>query len=284
MRPNSICPTKSEIFFYDPTRDFDRTPQQIDTFWVEYAVNTCNNTLAVPNTFAECRSDIVYFDYPDRLIDWAIEKDRPRPPEVFDTADSGSIFDDVAVTSPGVLDEVSGVVEIVGNARDDDLDFYRVDFGAGTNPSSWQQIGENGTEGGSGIVLATWDTTVVPNNSYVIRITLVRNDATTSFATREVVVDNTPPTIRLISPEPDRVYSASEDVFLDIIAEPSDLNIDYVDFYIDGELLERVLVGPYRYQWEIPQSGVNSVTFQAIVTDRAGNQTASEQILVQIEP
>jgi hypothetical protein len=99
-----------------------------------------------------------------------------------------------------------------------------------------------------------------------------------------VIVDNTPPTIRLTSPEPDRTYSASQDVFLEIIAEPSDLNIDYVDFYVDGELLERVVEGPYRYRWEIPQSGVSSATFQAIVSDRAGNQTASEQIPVQIEP
>jgi membrane peptidoglycan carboxypeptidase len=287
MRPNSNCPTRSEIFFYDPTRNYDYTPQQIDTFWVEYAVNTCNNTLATPSTPPGCRSDTVYFDYPDRLLDWAIERNQPRPPETSDNAASGSIFDDVAIISPGNLEAVSGTVEIRGNVRDDNIDFYRIEFGAGATPSSWQQIGDNNTveEGNrSDILLATWDTSVVPNNSYVIRLTLVRTDSTTQTATREVIVDNTPPTIRLTSPEPDRTYSASQDVFLEIIAEPSDLNIDYVDFYVDGELLERVVEGPYRYRWEIPQSGVSSATFQAIVSDRAGNQTASEQIPVQIEP
>lgn len=287
MRPNSICPTTSEIFYFNPARGIDYTPQIIDTFWVEYAVNTCNNTLATSTTPSECLAEVVYFEYPDRLVDWAIEKGRPRPPENFDTGDSGSRFDDVAITSPSFLEEVSGEIEIRGNARDENLDVYRVEYGRndrGASPSSWQQIGENSSDGGSDILLGTWDTTTVQNGPYIIRLTIVRDNNTTESVTRDIIIDNTAPTIRLISPEAGRIYSASQDVFLEIIAEPSDLNIDYVDFYLDGELLHRALEGPYRYQWEIPQSDVTSATFQAIVSDRAGNQTASEQILVQVEP
>ncbi len=283
LLPHSACPTVSEIFYYDRDRNIDYRPNRVDPYWQTLSVNTCNNTLAVPYSDPQCVVEKDYFDYPDELRNWAVAAGVELPPTTYDTADSTPIFSPVTIYSPLFLETVNGLVEIRGNARDADLAYYRVEFGRGNTPTAWQQIGSSHEEGGGDILLETWDTTTVPDDLYTLRLTIVRNDSTVEIANQEVVVDNTPPTVQLSSPAPGQTYSAERDVFLEISAEPSDnRQIDYVEFYLDGDLLGRLDAAPYSYRWEITKSGLTFIW--VVVTDEAGNQTQSDRMTIQLTP
>ncbi|MCB9438074.1 MAG: transglycosylase domain-containing protein [Anaerolineales bacterium] len=281
LLPNSICPTQSEIFYYNPARGIDYRPNRTDTYWVVKSVNTCNNTLAVPYSPADCVSEKQYFEYPEALLEWAIENGADLPPTVYDVGDSATPFSRVAILSPGLLEPVSGTIDIRGNARDDAFDYFRLEFGAGVNPTSWQQIGTNEGEGGGDVLLGTWNTAQVPDGPYTLRLTLVRTDRTTEIANREIIVDNTPPRVRLLQPVADQTLSAGQDVFVRWSAEPADnRQIDYVDFYLDGELMGRATESPYEYLWEITREGPASVW--AVVYDKAGNRAESERVNISL--
>ena len=51
------------------------------------------------------------------------------------------------------------MVEVRGNATDDNFAYYRLDYGAGTQPDVWLQIGEPSTEPGRDLRMGLWDTT-----------------------------------------------------------------------------------------------------------------------------
>lgn len=283
LLPTSSCPTVSEYFYYDSDRNIDYRPNRVDTYWKTLSVNVCNNTLAVPYSDPQCVVEKDYFDYPDELLDWARVAGVELPPTTYDTADSTPIFSPVAIFSPLFLETVRGVIEIRGNARDPNMAYYRVEFGRGNTPTAWQQIGTTSEEGGGDILLTTWDTTTVPDDLYTLRLTVGRDDATVEIANREVIVDNTAPTVRLTSPTPGQTYRADQDVFLEITAEPSDnRQIAYVEFYLDGELLERVDEAPYSYRWEITKTGLTLLW--VVVSDEAGNQTQSDRMTIQLAP
>jgi hypothetical protein len=50
------------------------------------------------------------------------------------------------------------MVPVYGNAKGENFDYYRLQFGPGLNPSSWIQIGENVHEPATEGKLADWDT------------------------------------------------------------------------------------------------------------------------------
>ncbi len=283
LLPNGVCPTISEIFYSNPAEGIDYRPNRADTYWISRRVNSCNNTLAVPQSVPECVTEKTYFDFPPELEEWALSTGAELPPTVYDTVDSTPLFSPVAVLEPELLELVSGVVDIRGNARDPELDYFRLEVGVGSTPDTWQQIGSNRTTGGGDIVLGTWDTTAVTDGVYTIRLTMVRLDATSEVANREVIVDNTPPTVRLISLDAGQTYSQDQDIFLELRAEAADnRQLDYIDFYINEEFVGRVTQGPYTLRWEIATTG--PATFWTMAVDKAGNQTESERITIQLAP
>lgn len=283
LLPNGSCRTISELFFYDAARNIDYRPNRQDTYWITLDVNACNNTLAVPSSRPDCVTRQDFFDYPDELLEWALSNGAALPPSQYDSADNTSVLSPVAILEPQFLKQISGTIEIRGNARDNNLDYFRLDIGQGNAPDTWRQIGTLHQEGGGSIVLETWDTTTVPDGLYTIRLTLVRSDNTSEPAFRQVIVDNTRPTIRLLSPQANASYSADSDVFLELNAEPADnQQVDFVEFYLDGELLGRATDGRYTLRWEIDRQG--SVVFWATVYDKAGNQAESDHITINLVP
>lgn len=286
LLPNGNCPVVSEIFYYNPQRGIDYRPNQVDPYWVSLRVNTCNNTLAVSTSPDECVTERQYFQYPDELYDWALDTGQTLPPTEYDTVSNTPLFSPVAIVEPTLLQHVRATVPIRGNVRDEAIDYYFVEVGAGSNPNSWLQIGETRQTSGANIILENWDTSTVEDGLYTLRLTLVRTDGSTEVSIpREVIVDNTPPTVRVLVPQAGTTYSAASDVFIEFSAEPSDnWQTVFMDFYVDGEYLGRVVESPYVYRYEIPENTTRLATFRVIVGDRAGNETESESITVQISP
>ncbi|PJF42912.1 MAG: hypothetical protein CUN55_09460, partial [Phototrophicales bacterium] len=285
LLPNGNCPTVREIFYYDATRGIDYRPNQVDPYWVTLRVNACNNTLAVASSPQECVTERQYFQYPDELLEWARVAGVELAPTVYDTTNDTPLFSEAAIFEPTLLQHLRGTIEIRGNALNENLSFYRLELGVGNTPSTWQQISPDNTIGGANITLGTWDTTQVTDGLYTLRLTVIRTDGTSEFATREVIVDNTPPTVSLISPVAGQTYSATKDVYIELSAEPFDnRQTALVEFYVDGELVVSRTESPYVYRWEIPTDQQGTVSFWVIVKDRAGNETTSSVIDVPITP
>ncbi|TET11109.1 T9SS type A sorting domain-containing protein, partial [Candidatus Aerophobetes bacterium] len=102
-----------------------------------------------------------------------------------------------SITSPSADTSVRGQVVIRGTASGYYFKEYKVEYGQGTEPSSWTEITSSASEV-TDDTLATWDTTVLSDGSYTLRLTaqdLAGNSAQTKVSLR---VNKHPPKATLI--------------------------------------------------------------------------------------
>ncbi|MCI0345036.1 MAG: CSLREA domain-containing protein, partial [Chloroflexi bacterium] len=111
----------------------------------------------------------------------------------------------VAVTAPPAgshLGAILGPIEVVGSVEDDHLALWRLEVGAGAEPTTWMLLFES-DEGPAGPTLFTWEVTGAPEGDVTLRLEardLAGNETT---VTLPLVVDNTPPLAAITSPSPD---------------------------------------------------------------------------------
>jgi len=76
------------------------------------------------------------------------------------------------ITSPGQNAHVSGWVTITGNATHDNFDYYKLEYGAGSNPGTWSWFfgGEWPIWNGS---LGALNAGALASGTYTIRLTVV---------------------------------------------------------------------------------------------------------------
>ena len=99
------------------------------------------------------------------------------------------------ISSPQMNAEVRGTVLIEGTAWLPELNFYKIEFGVGPNPTDWMLIGDTHSTPVIEGVLETWDTTQIPDGSYSVRLRVVRPDGNyDEFFARQIQVANTRPT------------------------------------------------------------------------------------------
>lgn len=98
------------------------------------------------------------------------------------------------ITSPSVGERIRGRVPIIGSAQVPDFQFYKVEWGIGPNPGQWAVIGELQEQPVIAGQLIVWDTTVLPDDVYTLRLTGVRIDGNwEEFYVRNLVVANREP-------------------------------------------------------------------------------------------
>jgi len=102
----------------------------------------------------------------------------------------------VEITSPSKGATVKGTISIAGTANDPYLASYVVEYSS--DGIEWTRIAES-NESVTDNVLATWDTTTVPDGNYKIRLTATDLAGNTNSASVNVNVDNVAP-----SPPPRR--------------------------------------------------------------------------------
>jgi membrane peptidoglycan carboxypeptidase len=284
LLPTRACPPVHELFYVDPAIPIDTQPTQADSYWQTYDVNVCSGRLANASSPPGCVEEIVFFDYPSETRTWARETGQRLPPTEYDVADSTSPFSPVTIISPPFLARVSGVVEVRGNATDDNFAYYRLDYGAGTQPDVWQQIGQDNTAPGRDISMGEWDTTSLSDGAvYTLRLRMVRTDNSLETAYITVTVDNQAPQITLAEPVDGTRYTLGQDVYVPLRAEPEDnVQMAYVEFYANGNLLATSDEWPYTIQWEITEAG--SATLWAVAYDAAGNSAETAPITISIAP
>lgn len=282
LLPTRWCPQVRELFFVDRGLGIDTQPVQADTYWNSYAVNVCTGRLASASSLAGCVENIVYFDYPPEARAWARETGQRMPPSEYDVAGATSPFSPVTIIDPPPIARVRGVVEIRGNVSAEDFAYYRLDYGAGTQPDVWLQIVERGTDSGRDIVLGTWDTSTLSDGAaYTLRLMMVRQDNSLETAYISVTVDNRPPTVALIGPAEGSRYYLGQDAYIPLEADPQDnVQMAIVEFYRDGTLVATAEQWPYTAR--IPLEAAGTATLQAVAYDAAGNRAESGIVTVQV--
>ncbi len=101
------------------------------------------------------------------------------------------------ITAPADNDVVRGVVSIIGSAVHPAFDRYELAYAIEpvTSNDQWVGIGEVGREQVVNGELAQWDTTVLPDGSYSLRLRVVRNDGNyNETEVNHVVIANAVPT------------------------------------------------------------------------------------------
>jgi membrane carboxypeptidase/penicillin-binding protein PbpC len=294
LAPNGVCPSVVELFL--PGTE----PSEQSTLVQKFPINKETNRIAVPGTPPELVEERVMYVFPPQAQDWYAsltdeEKQRtPQPPTEYDTQ-YGSVLaaaGDVAIAQPANGGYVSGAlaaantggnIEIRGNAKGGDWMAYRVFVGRGYNvpPEGWQQIGPDHGEQVDNNLLENWNTAGFEPGVYAIKLTRLEHNGTATDAIVQVTLDNNPPNVKLIQPQPEEAFEVGKDEWIDVNAQvQDDYTISKVEFFAGDPAAPFAVktVAPFNVKWTIPPGAGGSVELWAVAYDGAGNKTESARV------
>ncbi|MBI4772174.1 MAG: transglycosylase domain-containing protein [Chloroflexi bacterium] len=281
LLPTKYCPNVVKEVFIAGTE-----PAGYDNLYQAFQVNRETGKLATVYTPPELVDEKVYLILPPEAADWLREAGLPRPPGEYDTLYTPPVegAGAVAITSPRPFTYVRGIVTLTSNATapPDQFSLFRVQVGAGLNPTEWVQVGGDRGEQVENGVLQTWDTAGL-DGLYTLQLLVLKQDQSFQTATLQVTVDNQPPTVALLLPASGQSFSKSGDESIILQADPHDnLSLAKVEFYVDGQVVETATVLPYSTRWKISSAGQHQVWVRAY--DAAGNSAESEHVTVNVGP
>ena len=122
----------------------------------------------------------------------------------------------------------------------------------------------------------------VPTGNYTLTVKSINKNGvtTTSNSIHISVVDNTAPTVNIITPINNQVFQAPVIIGLKADAKDNDGAISKVEFYVDGNLLTTEYSYPYRYLWRDVQPSIYTITAKAI--DNSGAVTTSQDVTISV--
>ncbi|MCY4017970.1 MAG: transglycosylase domain-containing protein [Chloroflexi bacterium] len=260
------CPTRREIV---PAG----TSLRRDTLWQTVEINSLTGQLATVTTPDNHRRAAVYFLPPDDLIDWWVADGRPLPPSTFAGDERSAEAPAVQLLQPSDFAYVGGLVEVAGRISAEGALQYALEYGAGVNPQEWIEIIGISAPATAVDLSSAWDTTEL-HGIYTLKLTALMDDGRTVADTRQITLDNTPPTVEL------RMGSGATEIkypterVISLLADASDnLAIERVEFYQDAELLGVDRDWPYGLEYEI--LGAGALNFVALAFDQVGNSADS---------
>jgi membrane peptidoglycan carboxypeptidase len=189
------------------TRDLfvkDALPQEDDDWWRRVRIDIRTGLLAAPSTPPQFVQEQVMLVLPPELLkteddrkraqEWATALNLPLAPTDTSTATADL---PVIIYSPSAGSNVYGPVQVQGRATASQFLVYRLEFGSGASPTSWQLItqGMNQVQAG---VLGVWNTLALEPGVYTLR--LVVQDRTGGAVTSTVSVNVGPPLSPTVEP------------------------------------------------------------------------------------
>ena len=264
LLPTPDCPqTTTELFLVG------HAPQKSDNVYQAFQINRDTGKRASVCTPAEVLERVIYQVYPSNAADWVRERGIPQPPiEVDGPCGATEVAGDVVIGSPLIGQRLKGGVSITGNARGADFRAYRLEVAAEGAPDQWIQIGpEHGNQVSNG-QLEFWDTTGF-DGLYTLRLVVMQNSGGAQTNEVRVVVDNSPPVVKIVHPEDGADYKKEEDELVSITVDAQDAwEMGRVEFYLDGTKLGESTVAPYSLRWTITMSDVVPVVSEPIMGTR----------------
>jgi membrane carboxypeptidase/penicillin-binding protein PbpC len=276
LLPTRFCPTVVAETFIVGTE-----PTTFDNLYQLIRINRETGRLATVFTPPELVDERVFFIPPVEAADWAAETGVAQPPTEYDSIGDLPPGGDAALASPQPFSYIHGLVSIQGtaNAPEEAFAFYRLQYGAGLNPSQWFQIGSDRAEKVENGELGQWDTSAL-SGLYSLQLIVVRADQSFSTATVQVTVDNQRPSVSLLQPRPGATFRVRDESIAIQPEVQDNLRVERVEFYVDGVRVNTATASPYAFRWRINSAGEH--TLYVVAYDGAGNTAESERVSITV--
>lgn len=263
MLPTSECPNIVREVFLVGTE-----PTQPDSLYRRVKINRETGRLATVSTPPELVEEHVYLMVPSQAMEWAQLAGLTTPPEAFDViVDAPGTSPEAQILSPQIFSHVKGKVAIKGSADGDHFAYYRLQVGKGLNPKDWLQVGEQTTHPVREDTLGYWNTEGL-SGLYALQLMVVGTDQRVESKVIQVTVDNQAPTIHIRYPEEGQEIARTSPTIVFQVEAEDDLNLENVQFYLDGRLIGSISESPYSLPWRA-EAGEHHLRVRAL--DRAGN-------------
>jgi len=275
LLPTAQCPKIVTEVFLQGT-----TPLVTDNLFRLFQVNRETGRLATAFTPPELVDQQVFLVVPLEAQAWSRAAQYPVPPQEYDTISLRPADKNASIDSPAQFSNVRGRLSIRGSAGGEGFSSYSLQFGQGINPTSWQTavgpiqspvqhglLGEIDTEGLNGL--------------YVIRLMVVQQNQLVKTDLLQVTIDNTPPQVTIPYPLEGQVFSGVSQRAITLQAEAlDDTGLDHVEWWVDGRKLGERKEKPYAWVWD---AAPGKHTLQIRAVDLAGNETAAEEIIFEVQ-
>ncbi|TET97563.1 MAG: hypothetical protein E3J30_08530, partial [Anaerolineales bacterium] len=255
LLPTEYCPSVVSEVFLSGTE-----PTTFDNLYQPYLVNKETGKLATLNTPIDLVEERIYLVPPPEAAEWAQMIGLERPPQEYDTLTDLDYQDpDVRITTPASFSFLRKEIVVRGYANPADFDYYRLQYGSGLNPTRWVQIGDDSSKRVRGGTLVRWKTEGL-NGLYTLQLVVVELDGYISTHAIHVTVDNQPPEVKILLPEPDQILSGNSTQEMVIDVEVADnFGVERVEFYVDGIKVETATTPPYSIRWRMVTTGEHEV-------------------------
>ncbi len=281
LLPTDVSPSTMTEMFLEGSQ-----PTTPDNVHQAFRINKENGRLATVYTPPELVEEKVYEVFPPEAADWVRDNDIPQPPSEYDEAYGSPVASGpVSITGPMPYQYVSGGVVITGSANIDNFAFYRMEFGQGLNPASWNQLGGDHNSPVQNGPLEFWDTGGLVEGLYTLQLTVIRHDQSFERAAVQVTVDNTPPAVTLLNPPDGKVYLMEAEEYVNIQADAEDnFSMSSLEYYLDNEKIGESTVAPYNMRWTIVMSDFarpsqeKTVTHTLDLMDQSGILTGQQVV------
>jgi membrane carboxypeptidase/penicillin-binding protein len=278
--PSGLLPTEECPNLVDEVFIIGNEPTQTDHLFQTFLINRETGRLATIFTSPALIDEKVFMVVPPDAEDWARDAKIATIPEAYDVLDvSPSQSSNARIASPSMFSNVKGSVPIMGRATGEDFSFYRLQIGAGLNPLTWLQIGEDVHKPVRNGQLGVWDTTEL-NGLHALQLIVAYDDDSVESTIIQVTIDNQAPKVVIRYPDVGQVLLISDHREITIQTEVSDdMDLAEVEFFIDGELVSTLTSPPFAIPWRLK---VGDHILRVRATDRAGNiSEAKSKIIVE---
>jgi hypothetical protein len=278
--PSGLLPTKdcpqivNEIFISG------NEPSHTDYLYQAFLINQESGRLATIFTSPALIEEKVFLVLPPEAEQWGKNSGIPQIPKSYDVLDLESNQDgDARISSPAMFSTINGSVPITGRAAGDGFLSYRLQIGAGLNPDTWFQIGNEIDEPVLKGQLGIWDTSNL-SGLYVLQLIVSYEDERVETSIIQVTIDNEEPEVDIRFPEDGQSFDRTEFDTITLLAEARDnLGLNKVEFFINGDLNSTLRSPPYAVPWRL-KTGEHIIRVSAY--DHAGNKTdARVKIIVE---
>ncbi|HEY7465755.1 MAG TPA: transglycosylase domain-containing protein, partial [Dehalococcoidia bacterium] len=192
LLPSPLCGQTTKGLFAK-----QKLPSEQDTWWQNVTIDTRTGLVATSTTPSQYRRTQVALVPPESLLqtdedksaweEWAKELNVPLAGQGvgLGVAGAGDPNGSAVLLLPRNGQNVSGVVQILGRAVSPDFQLYKLEYGAGANPTKWTTILANPNPIETGTIGA-WNTDGLPDGDYTLR--LVVQDARRGDQAASVVI------------------------------------------------------------------------------------------------
>lgn len=272
-------------------RDPESSPELYDSWWKPVRIDTRTGLIAPANAPATFVREEVRLVFPknevvgwDSMMDWAEKAgvaSQIAPIEA--PPGTGPL---VQITSPAASATVQGRVIVTGRAMSDDFLSYAIEWGNGLEPTQWVRVYASG-RGVLGGSLGVWDTSVVPDGPYTLRVVLEDSERGIAYYQLPLTVSNgagSPPVgeqpyISLTGPVNDQTVSgivavagtAAANDLLETTVEVG-AGLAPSEWQLIGRTTSQV-VSSVIARWDTSQVPDGIYTLRVVVTDRSLGST-----------